>query len=314
MTSQQSLFVAPVTPMHADGSLALDRIEQQAQLLLQRGAEGFYLCGNTGEGYHLTVDERMQLVRRWREVIGDRVPLFVHVGSVCLKDSCALAAYAQRVGASAVSSLGPAAASGNLEAIINWSAAIAAAAPQLPFLHYHYAGFSIRMAEYCPLALQRIGNFGGLKYTHSDLMDLSLALSIMGERGAAYYGYDQMLLYGLICGAQGLIGGSYNLTSPLVVKIREALHQNNLAEAQMQQRKLQEVITTLSKHGGGIPAMKAAMRLLGLECGPTRQPAKNIGEQAAAAMLLDLEKVWPEAALLPDSEHQCRHAPLAVSG
>ncbi len=298
----QGVFVAPVTAMHADGSLALDQVERLAHLLLQRGAEGFYLCGNTGEGYRLTVDERMQLVQRWREVVADRVPLIVHVGGQCLKDCCTLAAHAQRMGAAAVSSMGPASAASDLEAIVDWSAAIAASAPQLPFLHYHFAAFNIKMADYCRLALQRIPNFGGLKYTHSDLMDLSQALSTMGERGVVYYGYDEMLLYGLIGGAHGLIGGSYNLTLPLALGTRDALRVHDLPEAQRMLGKLQDVVVTLRKHGGGIPVLKASMRLLGLNCGPARPPARKIHEQTIAALLRDLEKVWPELAIVPERD------------
>lgn len=288
------IFAAPLVPLRSDSSLNLDMVERQAELLLERGAEGFYLCGNTGEGYHLTVDERMTLVQRWRDVIGDRVPLYVHVYSPCLKDACALAAHAQKIGAAAVSSMGPTAASSDLQAIVNWSATIAAAAPKLPFLHYHFAAFNIKMTQYCPLAMKRIPNFGGLKYTHADLMDLNMALAILGERGTVYYGFDEMLLYGFISGAHGLIGGSYNLTIPLALSIRQALRDNNVAEAQKTQRKLQEVVSVMHKHGSGIAVLKASMRALGLDCGPARQPAANMSEQAINALVEELEQVWPD--------------------
>ncbi|MCC6679366.1 MAG: dihydrodipicolinate synthase family protein [Phycisphaeraceae bacterium] len=288
------IFAAPLVPLRPDGSLNLELVERQAHLLLDRGAEGFYLCGNTGEGYHLTVEERMSLVRRWREVIGDRVPLYVHVYSPCLKDACTLAADAQKQGAAAISSMGPTAASSNLEAIVNWSAAIAASAPQLPFLHYHFAAFNIRMSDYCPLAIKRIPNFGGLKYTHADLMDLGQARLILGDEHKVYYGYDEMLLYGLISGADGAIGGSYNLTSPLALEIRQAWRDDNLAEAQKIQRKLQDVVAVLHRHGSGLGVLKASVRALGLNCGPARPPATSLSEQTIAAMVAELEQVWPE--------------------
>src|SRR5947209_17091760 len=96
------LVAAPHTPLHADGSLNLAAIECQAQLLLETGVRGAFVCGTTGESHSLTVEERMQVAARWLQVAGGRLPVVVHVGHNCLADARALAAHAQRIGADAI--------------------------------------------------------------------------------------------------------------------------------------------------------------------------------------------------------------------
>ncbi len=74
------LVPAPHTPMHADGSVNLDTIDKQAELLIANGVSGVFVCGTTGEGMSLTVQERLDIAERWQALAGDTLQVIVHVG------------------------------------------------------------------------------------------------------------------------------------------------------------------------------------------------------------------------------------------
>jgi len=75
--------------------------------LLAQGVDGFYLCGSTGEGIYMSVQEREQVAETVLEQVKKRVPVIVHVGAVATRDSVRLARHARQVGAAGVSSILP---------------------------------------------------------------------------------------------------------------------------------------------------------------------------------------------------------------
>src|SRR3989304_656248 len=102
------LIAAPHTAMHADGSLNLGMIEKQDQCLINNGVSGAFVCGSTGEGISLSTSERVQVVERWKDVVGGTLPIIVQVGHHSLAEAKALAEHAQnKVGARAIASLAP---------------------------------------------------------------------------------------------------------------------------------------------------------------------------------------------------------------
>jgi len=302
MKTWDRFYVAPLTPTRPDGRLHLDAIEPFAATLIRRGAEGIYLCGGTGEGVMLTIEERMAVVDRWSKVVGRTVPMIVHVGHNCLTDARALACHAAEAGAVAISSMGPmfpAAAVRDVDVMVRWSASIAEAAPHLPFLHYHFGpvpgGARLSMTEYLTRAIDRIPNFGGLKYTHDDLMEFSNCLRIADNAFGVLYGKDEMMLPALTCGARGFAGGTYNLTMPLAVEIHRAYRAGDLDAARRTQEQLHRVIAVFQRYGG-LPALKAAMVMIGLDLGPARQPWTTPDAPQIAKMTREIERVWPQIA------------------
>src|SRR5205807_871781 len=97
------LVAAPHTPMTADGAVTLCVIEQQAQLLVEGGVIAAFVCGTTGEGLSLTIDERMAVAERWVKLAPPSLPVIVHAGHTSVDDAKALAVHAQKIGARAFS-------------------------------------------------------------------------------------------------------------------------------------------------------------------------------------------------------------------
>ena len=268
-------LVAPVfTPMHADGSLNLDRVEAQAEHLKGQGVVGVFVAGTTGEGLSLTIPERQQLLERWVAVVGRRFPVIAHVGHNCLGDARELAAHAQRVGATAIAAVPPFYYRPGWQAVIFCCEQVAAAAPRLPYYYYHIpgnTGVNLELATLMQMVAKRAPTLAGLKFSHNDLVDFSRLVKWSDGEYDLFFGCDELLLAALGVGAKAAIGSTYNFAAPLYRRMIDAFHAGDTNTAIRLNQQVAD-LAEMMKHFGGVPALKTAMRLRGVDCGPCRLP------------------------------------------
>ncbi len=285
------LVAAPHTPMHADGSLNLGLIEQQVEHLAKHQITGAFVCGTTGEGLSLTLEERRQVAQRWVKTSPKSLPVLVHVGHNCLADAQNLAAHAQKIGASAISTLAPSFfRPASVSDLVDFCAAVALAAPELPFYFYNMpsmTGVSLSMVEFLKQASGRIPTLAGIKFTHNDLMEYQQCVRFDGGRFDILFGRDEVLLEALAVGARGAVGSTYNFAAPIYHRVMEACLNKDFRAAADQQALAVEMITVLNRYGG-LVAGKAVMKMLGIDCGPVRLPLRNLSAEQYAAFHREL--------------------------
>lgn len=278
-------LVAPVfTPFRADGSLDLAVVEKQAEhLVRQGGVVGVFVAGTTGEGASLTVQERRLLTERWVAVAGGRLPVVVHVGHDCLAEAKGLAAHAERAGAAAVAAVVPYYYEyRKVMDVVACCAEIAAAAPGLPFYYYHIpgnTGVRINVTEFLVGAEGRIPTLAGLKFSEEDLIAFGRTVDAYGEHYDLFFGVDELLLPALSVGAKAAIGSTYNFAAPLYTRMIDSFRRGDVEGARTFNEQARLLAATMRNVGGGIPAMKAAMRWAGVDCGPCRLPLRTLAGQ-----------------------------------
>jgi N-acetylneuraminate lyase len=281
------LVAAPFTPFRANGDVALETIPQVAALLARNGVKGAFVCGTTGEGSSLTSDERREVAAAWRKAAPAELKLTVHVGHLSLRESQALARHAQQIGADAVATLAPNFFKpANVQELVAWCANVAAAAPNLPFYYYHMpsmTGVNIPVREFLAVAPARIPNFVGVKFTHEDLADYADSYALAQKRYSLLFGRDEILLSGLQIGADGAVGSTYNYAAPLYHQLLAALAAGDLETARARQAQAREFIDVMNGLGG-LPAGKAIMKFIGVDCGPVRSPLSRIDEAREAEL------------------------------
>lgn len=294
ITKLTGLIAAPFTPMQVDGSLNLDLIEQQATLLAANGVQGAFVCGTTGEGLSLTTQERMQVAERWLAVAPKGLRVIVHVGHNSVGESRRLAAHAQQIGAHAIASIGstffrpPSAAE-----LVDLCALVAAAAPALLFYYYHLpamTGVNLPMTEFLRLGAERIPTLAGMKFTDENLMSYAQCLNFDGGRFNILFGRDEILLAALALGATGAVGSTFNYMAPIYLKVIEAFRAGDLDTARHWQMLSIRIIAVMVRYGG-LPAGKAIMKMIGVDCGPVRPPLRNLTVEEYAAFQADLAGV-----------------------
>ncbi len=267
--------------MKGDGSLNLAVVEQQAALLVANRVRAAFICGSTGESHSLSVEERARMTQRWSEVVrGTPLKLIVHVGHNALPEAQTLAALASRHGAHAIAALAPSYFKpATVEDLVDFCAAVAATAPELPFYFYDIpalTGVNLPMPELLPQARQRIPSFAGLKFTNPDHVSLQQCLAMAGEDLDIYYGNDEILLGALAFGVRGAVGSTYNLIAPIFQRLLGAFQRGDLAAARAEQLRGVEFIRICAGFGY-LRAAKASMSLLGVDCGPVRSPLRPLG-------------------------------------
>lgn len=288
------LVAAPFTALNKDASLNLHAIEKQAEHLVRNGVSGAFVCGTTGESASLTVQERMQVAERWSSVLHHRLTLMVHVGSNCLDDSRLLARHAQKIGADAVSCIAPSFFKPeSVDDLVCFCRDIAHAAPELPFYYYHMpamTGVRFQMFDFTARAFEAIRSFGGVKFTNEDLMDYRRTLLLVDGRADVLWGRDEVLLSALAMGARGAVGSTYNYAAPIYHDVIRCYKNGDMPGAQAAQTLAIEFIARMSQCGG-LPAGKAIMEMIGIDCGPVRSPLHNLAPAQRQAFRASLEKI-----------------------
>jgi N-acetylneuraminate lyase len=289
------LIVPPHTPFHADGSINLAAVEEQAALFLANGINGVFVSGSTGEGQSLSTEESFQMAQRWRELAnGTDMDVIIQVGHNSLPDALARAAHAQQIGADAVAASSPCYFKpANVEALIDFMAPVAAAAGDLPFYFYDIPPFTevrLPMVEFLERGKQRIPNLVGLKYSNPDLMQMQQCIQLNDGEFEVLYGSDQTLLAGAVMGVCGAIGTTYNFAAPLYRRMLVALQGGDLLTARAEQARSVAMIDLMAC-AGGIAGFKAVMEWFGVDCGPVRVPLGNLTVARKQQLRTDLEAI-----------------------
>jgi N-acetylneuraminate lyase len=290
----QGLIAAPFTPMHSDGSLHLELIEEYYHLLKSNGVTGAFICGSTGEGVSLTHTEKRAVAQAWaKATVGDpdfKVMLFL--GGTSIADCKELAQYAQELGLYAISFTSPFYFKPNsVEKLAEACQEVASVVPDMPFYYYHIpvlTGVNFAMYDLLKAIDGKVPNFAVIKYTHEDFMDYQSCLEFQNRKYDMLWGRDENMLAALSLGAKGAVGSTFNYAAPLYHDMIEAFEKNDLPKARALQMQSIEVIRLLGKYGG-IATGKAYMKLVDLDCGTFRLPVRNMTDTQFELFKKDVE-------------------------
>ncbi|HOO95108.1 MAG TPA: dihydrodipicolinate synthase family protein [Proteiniphilum sp.] len=292
----KGLIVAPFTPFDKKGELDLGPVADYAAMLQKNGLKGVFINGSSGEGYMLTVDERLKLAEKWMSVASEGFKVIVHVGATCIKDSFHMAQHAQEIGAFGIGAMAsPFPKAGRVEELVKYCEEIACGAPNLPFYFYHIPalnGVFLPMLPFLQEAEGRIPNLAGIKYTYESLYEYNQCMLYENGKFDMLHGQDETILSALVMGgAQGGISGTGSYIGRSLVGVIDAYNRGNMEEAVAHQNYAQEVINVIARYRGNIVAGKRIMKLIGLDLGVNRTPFRNISDQEEAAIKNELDAI-----------------------
>jgi len=122
------------------------------------------------------------------------------------------------------------------------------------------------------LELLEIPNVIGLKFTDFDLYKMSR----IKQRGCVIFnGHDEVLIAGLLMGADGGIGTFYNIVPELFVQVFQLVRQGRWEQAKEVQNRINELVEIVLRFPL-MPAVKTILRWSGIDCGRCLEPRRAI--------------------------------------
>lgn len=267
-------YSAMYTPFFREGpksgELNEEMIEHLVEYAVGKGLTGMYLTGSTGEGFLLTMEERMRVYERAAKAAKGRLKLIAHVGCLNTDDACNLARAAARAGMDWVSSVAPVYFGQNPDAAYDHYKAISEAT-DLPFLVYSVGGKLVpdQAARFFDLK-----NVHGMKYTGRDYFELGTLRRKLSKPAIFFAGADEQELYALSSGHfSGVIGTTDNQMPEHHAEICRLADEGRFIEARRLQDDVCRFVEVLFSEAGNFSTHKSVMKYLGLDCGDARRPA-----------------------------------------
>lgn len=294
MNKLTGLIAAPFTPMNDAGDLNLSQVKTLVELYNKNGVGGAFICGTTGEGASLTHDEKKQVFTIWGQKKEEQLKVIGMLGGTCLKEMQELAQVASKCKLDGIAILCPYYfRPGSVKELVTFCQEVASAAPDLPFYYYHipaFTGGNFSMLEFLKQGEAAIPSLAGIKFTAPDLFDFQACTAYKNGKYNLLWGIDEALLSGLAAGADGAVGSTYNYVSPLYNRIITAFENKDLERARELQLKAVRIVQVLVKFGG-IPAGKAFMKAIGVDCGWFRLPVRALSDQEIIDFNAELKEI-----------------------
>ena len=276
----KNLIAATYAPMKENLDLNPARVEDYAKFISKNNINGVFINGSTGDFVSLSTPERKELLEAWSQYKSDDIKLINHVGHTGLREAVELAAHskgrADAVSAIAPFYFGPA----NADKLLEYCKAIAEAAA-LPFYYYHLpalTGVNFDMVSFSRKAVEQIPNFAGVKFTENNAVEYQ-KLNMAQPELDIFFGVDEAFISSLALGAKGWVGSTYNQLTPLYKRVYKAFEEGDRAEANRLQSLAIHFVETLAAQGGFNGAGKSFMKLLGVDCGPSRYPHTTLSAE-----------------------------------
>jgi len=283
MTTFQGIWPALITPFDAENTVNTAELRKLTTHLLARKVDGFYLCGSTGEGILMSVNERKHVVETVLTEVNGRVPVIVHVGTIALVDVIDLARHARDCGASGVSSIIPPKYT-TMQSLSGYFGSIASSVPDMPVIP-NLLNPEINVLTLVE-ALLPYPNFAGTKYTGANMYELHQIVKKGGGRDwTVFSGMDEQSLYAAMMGSSCHIGSTLNLIPGAYRRIRDLCLAGQHVDAQYLQERTNAIVDILYQTGSFFAALKVALRWFGLDCGEARLPERALTEDQAKALI-----------------------------
>ncbi len=232
------------------------------------GISGFYVGGATGECVVLPNRTRIEMLETAVENKKDS-KIIAHIGAGHFEDTKELVIHADSLEVDAIASLPPAlmAYYGEQE-VVDYYKTIASLTdkPIMAYIQAFYSGNVINLAN----KLLEIPNLNSIKLTVSNYY-LFEQLRRNYKELNLLNGPDETVLAGLVSGADGAIGSTYNLLPKTAASLYDAFKQDDIKIAMECQHLLNSTIDVLI--GGNISFWKEPLKFIDIDPGYTVCPA-----------------------------------------
>lgn len=268
---------ALVTPMYQNGALNLEKLAETVERQIALGIDALVPCGTTGESATLSDKEKEAVIRTTVEVAAGRVPVIAGAGSNDTDHAAANCRAAKSAGADALLLVTPYYNKCTPKGLQAHFIRLAEAA-DLPVILYNVpsrTGVNIDLES--RIVLSRHPNIVGIKEAGTDLSLASKTVAACGEEFALYSGNDDLTLAMMALGAKGAVSVVSNVFPAEEAALTRFALQGDYTSAKDLYYSLLPAAEAFFCEVNPIP-VKAAMAMIGYDCGPCRMPLSPLEE------------------------------------
>ena len=280
----EGIYTPLVTPWREDFELDGAALAATVEFLVGAGVHGIIVAGTTGEYYAQSLPERIAMMDRCRQLIGDRLPMIVGTGAIRTEDSVALATAARAAGADGLLVSTPPYACPTGREIALHARAIDRAA-NLPVMLYNYPGrMSVSMDAECLDRLGRSPNFRAIKESSGDPNRLHLLARSYPHIGLAC-GMDDQALEFFAWGARCWVCAGSNFAPEAHLALyRACVVDGDFTTGRAIMSAMLPLMQRLEQGGTFIQCIKHGLRLRGIDAGPPRRPLQPLNRDEQRAL------------------------------
>lgn len=261
------------TPFDDQGRFAPGALADNLAHWNQFDLRGYVVLGTNGEYVFLTEEEKVQVLKAARAAIPSDKLMIAGTGCEATGITIELTKRAADLGADAALVITPSYYTGHMtpEVLIHHFHAVADASP-IPILIYNMpACTGIDLSAATVAAIAEHPNIIGIKESGGNVVKMGDIRRLAGPAFQVLAGSASFLLPGLSVGAVGGILALANIAPAQCLAIRQHFLDGEWEQARELQVRMIPVNTAVTR-GWGVPALKAAMDMLGLYGGPVRSP------------------------------------------
>jgi 4-hydroxy-tetrahydrodipicolinate synthase len=293
LSFQLGLVHTPVTPFTRDHGIDFDRLGELLTFHIRHGAEALALLMHAAESVSLAEDEKRSVLAFAVKECDGQVPIIAHVSNSGTAIAATLARDAEDIGVAAIVATTPYYWTPPPAMVLEHFTQIGAAV-RLPFFVLNapedMAGSKVSSDLMLKL-IARLDNFAGLIDAG---LDWQFLIELMTDAPRARPGFQlvagtEHLVSASAIGASGMFSSLASIAPRQVRALYDACRGDKLFEA----RSAQEALGAL-RHAMkplGAPSLKAALHLMGRDCGGTRTPLSPLNESKVENLRAKVESL-----------------------
>lgn len=275
--------VAVITPMHSDGSVNYETLDQIIEFQIENGTDSIITCGTTGESATLDHEEHCKVISFTIEKVNGRVPVIAGTGSNDTRYAVELTKTAKELGADAVLSVTPYYNKTSQSGLIKHFTSIADSV-DIPMILYNVpsrTGCNIQPPTY-----KELSKHPNIVATKEASENIGVAAKIIAECGDdldVYSGCDDLTVPLMSLGAKGVISVFANVMPKQMHEIASLMLEGKTKEAAKLHLHYLKLMNALFCDVNPIP-VKAAMNMIGFDCGECRLPLCSMSAEKEQAL------------------------------
>ena len=273
---------ALVTPF-LKGEVNYPMVQQLIRRQTEAGIPAVVICGTTGESPTLSDAEKLELFRSAKKYARDSCLIIAGTGSNNTEHTIALSKAAEDAGADALLVVSPYYNKATPEGLITHYSAVAASV-HIPVILYNVpsrTGVDIPVAVY--QCLSQIPNIAGVKEASTDISKIARIRAACPDHFAVWSGNDDQAAAVMSLGGAGVISVLSNVLPQKTQALAQAALDGDFDTAADLQVRLLPLIELLFSEVNPIP-VKAAMKIIGYDCGGCRLPLTDASRETVAKL------------------------------